>query len=400
MKEIRVTAHGADILPIDALIEFQGNLKTITRANLDKLKRSILKHGFTAPIFVWKGVDNHILDGHQRLKALVEMRQEGYNIPLLPVVYIDADSEVHAKEKLLYITSQYGEFSTDGFTAFAEGLDFDFSDIRLADGEFTFQVDETEETAGDDETPELQDEVVSELGEIYELGPHRLMCGDSTDREQVLRLMGSEKADMVFTDPPYGVDYDGINNDDRDGLEALLSKVFANYSEFSKSGAAAYVFHSDKCADIFHAVFRSYFHFSSMVIWAKNSLTLSRTDYQSQHEPCLYGWIKGGPHTFHGNRKETSIWKFDKERVVGHTTPKPVALIEKAIKNSSKGGDIICDFFGGSGSTMIACGKLDREARIIELDPKYCDVIRRRWTKWAKENGHAVGSGGLEDEEV
>ena len=133
---IRVTAHGADILPIDALIEFQGSLKTITRANLDKLKRSILKHGFTAPIFVWKGVDYHILDGHQRLKALIELRQEGYNIPLLPVVYIDADSEEHAKEKLLYITSQYGDFSTAGFYEFTQELDATFEDLRFTGGDF------------------------------------------------------------------------------------------------------------------------------------------------------------------------------------------------------------------------------------------------------------------------
>ena len=165
MKEIRVTAHGADILPIDALIEFQGNLKTITRENLDKLKRSILKHGFTAPIFVWNGVDYHILDGHQRLKALIELRQEGYNIPLLPVVYIDADSEEHAKEKLLYITSQYGEFTTDGFTAFAEGLDFDFSDIRLADGEFYTECDIDFEPGTEDDQ-----------GKLDELAPKMVVC--------------------------------------------------------------------------------------------------------------------------------------------------------------------------------------------------------------------------------
>jgi len=133
---IRITSHAADLLPIDSLLEFQGNLKTITHENLDRLKRSILKHGFSAPIFVWKGVDNHILDGHQRLKALTALRQEGYEIPLLPIVYVDADSEAHAKEKLLYITSQYGSFDREGFTDFTEGLDLSFEDIRLTDGAF------------------------------------------------------------------------------------------------------------------------------------------------------------------------------------------------------------------------------------------------------------------------
>lgn len=205
------------------------------------------------------------------------------------------------------------------------------------------------------------------------------MCGDSTSVDAVGRLMDGGKADMVFTDPPYGVDYEGIKNDDRAGLESLLRGAFANYLSSSKSGAAIYVFHSDRCADIFHVVFREFFHFSSMVIWAKNSLTLSRTDYQSQHEPCLYGWMKGGSHAFYGDRKQVSVWRFDKERVEGHTTPKPVALIERALANSSKGGDIISDLFGGSGSTLIACEKTGRTARLMELDPKYCDVIVKHW---------------------
>lgn len=129
MKDIRVTCHAADVLPVDSLVEFQGNLKTISRENLDKLKRSILRHGFSAPIFVWRGSDNHILDGHQRLRALLEFRQEGYNLPLLPVVFIDAEDEKEAKEKLLYITSQYGDFDKNGFWDFASGLDFD--DVRI-----------------------------------------------------------------------------------------------------------------------------------------------------------------------------------------------------------------------------------------------------------------------------
>ena len=147
MADIRVTCQAADLLPVDAILEFQGGLKTVTRENLDKLKRSILRHGFTAPIFVWRGADNHILDGHQRLKALIEFRQEGYDIPLLPVVYVDADSEDHAKEKLLYITSQYGEFTSEGFSEFVDGLDFAFDDMRFTEGEFMpgiFSVDEVD----------------------------------------------------------------------------------------------------------------------------------------------------------------------------------------------------------------------------------------------------------------
>jgi len=227
--------------------------------------------------------------------------------------------------------------------------------------------------------PEVPEEPKTKLGDIYQLGNHRLMCGDSTSIDAVDKLMDGQKADMVFTDPPYGVDYKGINNDSRDGLEDLLRSAFGNYLASSKSGASIYCFHSDRCADVFHKVFREFFHFSSMIIWAKNSLTLSQTDYQSQHEPCLYGWMNNGKHSWYSDRKQTSIWKFDKERVIGHTTPKPVGLVEKAINNSSKSGDLIFDLFGGSGSTLIACEKLNRHARLMELDPKYCDVIVKRW---------------------
>lgn len=205
------------------------------------------------------------------------------------------------------------------------------------------------------------------------------MCGDSTSIEAVGTLMDGQKADMVFTDPPYGVNYDGINNDSREGLEELIRSSFKNYFDSSKPGAAVYCFHSDRCADIFHKVFREFFHFSSMIIWAKNALTLSQTDYQSRHEPCLYGWTKGGTHSWYSDRKQTSVWEIDKESIDGHTTPKPVALIERAIRNSTKALSIISDLFGGSGSTLIACEKTGRQCFMMELDPIYIDVIIKRW---------------------
>ena len=164
-NDIRVTCRGADSLPIDAIVEFQGALKTITQDNLDKLKRSILRHGFTAPFFVWASADNHLLDGHQRLKALLELRQEGHDMPLLPVVYIDADSEEHAKEKLLYITSQYGEFTTKGFAEFTADVDFDMSDIQLASGEFWTG-----------EVPDFEPATEDEQGKLDELEPKWVTC--------------------------------------------------------------------------------------------------------------------------------------------------------------------------------------------------------------------------------
>lgn len=256
-----------------------------------------------------------------------------------------------------------------------EEAGFAIEEFGFEKEEFQYQIEIVE----DEVIPELPAEPKTKVGDLWALGEHRLLCGDSTQVHLVENLMAGEKAHMIFTDPPYGVDYEGIHNDDRDGLESLLREVFANYYSFSEPGAGAYVFHSDRNADIFHSVFREFFHFSSMIIWAKNSLTLSRTDYQSQHEPCLYGWVNNGTHSFYGDRKQVSVWRFDKERVEGHTTPKPVQLVANALVNSSKPGQIVIDLFAGSGSTLIACEQTKRKARVMELDPKYCDVIIARW---------------------
>lgn len=190
---------------------------------------------------------------------------------------------------------------------------------------------------------------------------------------------------MVFTDPPYGVNYEGINNDERSGLETLLDSAFANMMVCSKAGATIYCFHSDKCADIFHTAFRRYCHFSSMIIWKKQSLVLSQTDYQSIHEPCLYGWFNNGSHNFFGDRKQTSVWEYERKSIKGHTTPKPVDLIANALKNSSSAGDAVMDLFGGSGSTLIACEQMKRRCFMMELDPKYVDVIIDRWEHFTGE---------------
>ena len=364
---------------IEKLIPYARNARTHSNEQVDQIAASIKEWGWTTPILVDES--GMIIAGHGRTLAAKKL-----GIKQVPVIV--ADGWTNAQKKAYVIA--------DNQLALNAGWDMKLLPIELQElQELNFDLellgfdpkelnamlepDEVEGLTDEDAVPEVPEEPKTKLGDIYQLGNHRLMCGDSTSIDAVEKLMDGQKADMVFTDPPYGVDYEGINNDSRGGLEELLRGSFGNYLTTSKSGAACYVFHSDKCADIFHLVFREYFHFSSMIIWAKNSLTLSRTDYQSQHEPCLYGWMKDGKHSFYGDRKQVSIWKFDKERVEGHTTPKPVALIERALQNSSKGGDIVSDFFGGSGSTMIACEKLGRQARLIELDPKYCDVIVKRW---------------------
>lgn len=364
---------------VEKLIPYVRNSRTHSDAQVAQIAASIKEFGWTNPILV--DGENGIIAGHGRLLAA---RKLGHSeVPIIELshmtesqkkAYVIADNQLamNAGWDTAMLTLELADLKDAGFDLDIIGFDAKELDKLL-------EPEQVEGLTDEDAVPDAPEEPKTNLGDIYQLGNHRLMCGDSTSIDAVEKLMDGQKADMVFTDPPYGVDYEGINNDSRSGLEELLRGAFSSYLATSKSGAACYVFHSDRCADIFHAVFREYFHFSSMIIWAKNSLTLSRTDYQSQHEPCLYGWMKDGKHTFYGDRKQVSIWKFDKERFEGHTTPKPVALIERALQNSSKGGDTISDFFGGSGSTMIACEKLGRQARLMELDPKYCDVIVKRW---------------------
>ena len=259
----------------------------------------------------------------------------------------------------------------------------------------TMEAEVLEAEEDDFDVPEGGIETDIVLGDLFEIGEHRLLCGDSTDSDSVAKLMNGEKADMVFTDPPYGVDYKGINNDNRSGLKELLQGAFSNYIMNSKNGASVYCFHSDKCSDIFNEVFRSFCHFSSMIIWVKESIVLSQTDYQSKHEPCFYGWFDNGTHKWYSDRKQESVWIGKSKREEGHTTPKPIEIVSKGINNSSEANHLVLDLFLGSGSTMVASHQLNRKCYGMELDPKYCQVIVDRMRKLdptikIKKNGELI----------
>ena len=367
---------------IDSLLPYIRNSRTHSDEQVAQIAASIKEFGFTNPVLI--DGDNGIIAGHGRVLAA---RKLGIGeVPCITLDYLtDAQKRAYViADNKLALNAGWDEEMLRVEFAELEGLGFDLELTGFSLDEIgALEPDVVEEGLTDeDAVPEVQAEPVSKLGDVWVLGKHRVMCGDSTSIDAVETLTQGQKVDMVFTDPPYGVDYKGIKNDDRSGLEDLLRSAFGNFLVAAKSGASIYVFHSDRCADIFHKVFREFFHFSSMIIWAKNSLTLSQTDYQSMHEPCLYGWMDNGKHAWHSDRKQTSVWRFDKERVEGHTTPKPVELVAKAINNSSKGGDAVIDLFGGSGSTLIACEKTGRHARLMELDPKYCDVIVKRYCEF------------------
>lgn len=363
---------------------YDKNAKKHPKKQIEQVANSIKEFGMNQPIVVDKqGV---IIVGHGRYEACKSLGWSEEEI-LKHVKVVDLTDEQAKAYRLADNKLNESDWDMGLVTEELKGLSDEMLDLTGFDKDLIIEADEK-----DDEVPETPEEPQSKLGDLYELGSHRMLCGDSTKIEDVERLMDGKKADMVFTDPPYGVDYEGIKNDDRAGLTDLLRSVFTNYLANSKSGASIYCFHSDRCADIFNPLFREFFHFSSMIIWVKNSLTLSQTDYQSQHEPCLYGWMDNGTHSFYGDRKQTSIWKSDKERVIGHTTPKPVEIVSKAIVNSSKGDDIILDLFLGSGSTLIASEKTGRICYGMELDEKYIDVIIERWCQFTgirniKKNG-------------
>ena len=414
---IKIKCNAENTLELAELTEFQGGLKQRTDIDYDKIKLSICKYGFSFPFFVWKnGSKNYLLDGHGRFATLCKMQKDGYTIPPLPVVYVSCKDKKEAKEKLLRLNSQYGKMTKESVLEFCSDIELNFDEIALPDTVIDFsEGEETPETEGDDEAPEVDEksEPVSKRGEMYELGNSILMCGDSTDAEDVARLMGGAKCDLVWTDPPYNVNYSGrgeknklghIKNDNmnEDNFDLFCHDFFENYNEFMKPLSAIYVCHPDSASApkiAFETNFAKFFKKASTIIWVKQSAGMGWQDYRAQHEPILYGWKEGsGKHQFFGDRTQTTIWNVKRENVQEyvHPTQKPVCLVEKAIKNSSKEYDLVLDLFGGSGSTLIACEKNNRKARLMELDPKYCDVIRKRYTKWAKENGRPLSSGCLE----
>lgn len=408
---IEINCATKDVLPLSALSEFQGNLKHREEADVDKIIRSIKKHGFKVPFFVWQhdGI-NSVLDGHGRLMALKQLSESGEEVPPLPVVFITCKNEAEAKEVLLKINSQYGQMSVESALEFLGDVKVDLGDLALPDGilDFNIELDDIEmETEGDDEVPETQKETVSQPGEMYELGNSILMCGDSTSEEDVARLMGGQKADLCITDPPYNVAYEGgskkrdeIKNDkqDDDSFYRFLLKAYENIKNFVKAGGSFYIWHADVEGLNFRKALKDAgLNLRQTLIWNKSQMCFGRSDYQWKHEPCLYGWIDGSSHAWYSDRKQTTVIDCKRPtKALEHPTMKPVELFEYQIGNSSKAEDIVLDLFGGSGTTLIAAEKLNRRARIMELDPGYCDVIRRRYTRWAKENNRPITSGCLE----
>ncbi|EHV2895186.1 DNA modification methylase [Enterococcus faecalis] len=353
--------------------------------------KSIEKFGFKVPIVV--DASNVIVNGHTRLKA-------AKYLGLKEVPTIIADDLTPEQIKAFRLAdNKVGEIATWDEELLNAELD-ELADLDFDMTEFGFDLPDIEgeevEVIEDEFEEELPAEPISKLGDIYQLGRHRLMCGDSTNSLEVEKLMGNKKADLLITDPPYNVAYEGkgkealtIKNDSKETNEfhSFLYEAFSAAINNMKLGSSFYVWYASSEVVNFHtALEEAGFLVKQELIWNKNSMVLSRQDYHWKHEPCLYGWASGGSHSWYSDRKQTTILNFDRPTVnKEHPTMKPVALFDYQIKNSSKQGDCILDLFGGSDTTLIACEQNEREAYLMELDPRYVDVIIARWEAFTGE---------------
>ena len=406
-------ADRIELWPIDRLRPYERNPRTHSDEQVDQIAASMVEFGWTNPVLVDE--QGGILAGHGRLLAARKL-----GLDEIPVIRFEHLSEAQKRAYLIADNQLTLNSGWDDELLAAElawlrderfDLDligFDASELErllaLADGE-------PESDGAEDEVPEPPEDPVSKPGDLWILGNHRLLCGDATVLADVERVLGGQLADMTFCDPPYNVDYANtpkdklrgkhrpILNDNLGGsFEAFLCDACVNILSVTKG--ACYICMSSSELDTLQRAFRAAGgKWSTFVIWAKNTFTLGRADYQRQYEPILYGWKDGADHFWCGARDQGDVWFFDKPvKNDLHPTMKPVALVERAIRNSSKSRDIALDPFGGSGSTLIACEKTGRQARLMELDPKYCDVIVQRWEAFS--GGTAVLDGGASYEEI
>ena len=354
---------------------------------VDTVIKSIEKYGFKNPLIV--DTSGVVYCGNTRLKAAIKMGLEE-----VPCIVADDLTEEQIREFAL-IDNKSNEIADWDLDLLEEEL----NELDMSEWDFDWGIKEDPVDIEEDEIPEAPEIPNSHIGDVYKLGDHYLMCGDSTNQEDVLKLMAGKQADLLLTDPPYNVDYEGtagkIENDNMEDLafREFLTQAFTNANEIMKPGASFYIWHADSegynfrgaCHDIGWQV-------RQCLIWNKNSLVMGRQDYQWKHEPCLYGWKAGAAHKWYTGRSETTVLDFDKPKHNDlHPTMKPLALFSYLAQNSTKKGDIICDLFGGSGTTLIVCEQIGRKCYMMEYDPKFVDVIIQRWENLTGKKAELCG---------
>jgi DNA modification methylase len=400
------TAKRIEVWSLDRLKPYERNARTHSPEQVAQIAASIQEFGFTNPILV--DGDDGILAGHGRLAAAKDM-----GLAEVPVVVLDHLTPAQRRAYILADNKLALNAGWDMNLLREEvvGLqlqDFDLSLLGFDNDELADLLPEVEELppeGADEETvPEPPTDPITKPGDVWLLGKHRVMCGDSTSIEAVEQLMAGEQADLLLTDPPYNVAYEGgtsekltIQNDDMsdEDFRQFLRDVYSTADAVMKPGAVFYIWHADSEGYNFRGAARDVgWQVRQCLIWNKSSLVLGRQDYQWKHEPCLYGWKEGAGHFWGSDRSQTTVLDFNKPSRNGeHPTMKPVELFQYQLENSSKRGGVVLDLFGGSGTTAIAAHKAGRQARLMELDPRYCDVIVKRWQQFTGKTATLESTG-------
>lgn len=434
MNNLQIT-----VLPISELAPYERNTRAHNDEDVAQIARSIQRYGFNDPIGIWSD-KNIIVEGHGRLMAA-----QSLGLTEVPCIRLDHLTDEQRREYGI-MHNKTAELSEWDFDALEQELaDLDLSEFGLSFSPDTERIEDTEEellaAVREDEAPEPPNDdpekgevkqPTSKRGQIWQLGAHRLMCGDSTERADVDALMDGTTADAVITDPPYNVAIENaqgmtLQNDDMEteAFFGFLCAAFAQLARCLKPGGAFYVWHASRTASIFEAALgENNLEPRQQIIWVKNALVLGRSDYQWRHEPCWYGWRDGAAHYFVADRTQTTVQDdqadfaampkaelvaileqifrgddglptttiYEKKPLTddAHPTMKPVKLIARTMRNSTRPGEVVLDLFGGSGTTMIAAEQLGRKARLMELDPRYCDVIIERWEKFTGKKAQRI----------
>lgn len=392
------TTTDFQLVSISKLVPYVNNARTHSPEQINKLRASLREFGFINPVIIDR--EFGIIAGHGRVMAA---REEG--IAEVPCVFVDHLTEAQKKAYILADNRMAMDAGWDEELLRVEiealqGADFNvgltgFDDKEIAD---LFKTDSGKVEDDDfDLTAALEKASFVEEGDVWVVGKHRLFCGDATNPDHVAKLMDGKRANLILTDPPYGVSFKSksgltIKNDSMKNEEfyEFLKSAFVNMAAHLEQGGSAYVFHADTEGLNFRQAFiDAGFHLAGCCIWVKDSLVLGRSDYQWQHEPVLYGFLKNGKHSWYSDRKQTTIWNFKKpKRNENHPTSKPLDLLSYPLGNSSQENAIVVDTFGGSGSTLMACEAMNRICYTMELDPKYASVILRRYVE---DTGDAAG---------
>jgi DNA modification methylase len=396
--------------PLDKLIPYDRNPRTHSDAQVAQIAASIAEFGFNNPILVDTGAG--IIAGHGRLLAARKLQ-----LKEVPVIVLDHLSE---SQKRAYILADNRLAENAGWDeellrlelAALQDEDFNLDLIGFDDQELVRLLTEQEAAQGltdEDAVPELPQTPVSALGDLWLLGNHKLFVGDATAPADIDRLIAGDAADLVFTDPPYNVDYEGYTEErlkikgdrmsDAD-FKQFLENAFRSYRTVLKAGASLYTCHSSSWQREFqNALEASGFEIRCQIIWAKNTFAWGFGRYKFQHEPIFYAHVAGQKDSWYGDKSQSTLWQEKKPAANRlHPTAKPIELIERALINSSKSGDLAVDLFGGSGSTLIACERRGRKARLMEIDPRYADVIVRRWQEFTSKHAALEGDGRTFDE--